>query len=376
MATGHFGEIDAMCTMAPPEVGVVTAVDAAHLVALGDVDGVAREKASLVARLPADGLAVLNADDPRVAAMATAGPAPGGHLRGRTRVRLPGGRSGADSVGDDRSPATTTGGSERVVVPFLGAHSTGAALAALAVGEPLRHRPGQDAVAAVGRADALPGRLRPLPGRDGSLLLDDTLQRRAPIGARRSATRWPHCPAGARVAVLGDMAELGAAGEELHRAGRAAGGRGGRPAGDPGELGGLDRRRRPKAGLDRRPGGHHVHHRGRRRRGRPATSAPAPWCWSRGARWPGWSGWWSGCWPRASTPPSCWSARTGPGSRSASSSPTARPGWRSTCRRWPTTSAGWPARAPGAEVMVVLKADAYGHGAVQVAHTALRSGAT
>ena len=52
MATGHFGEIDAMCAMAPPEVGVVTAVDAAHLVALGDVDGVAREKGALLAHLP------------------------------------------------------------------------------------------------------------------------------------------------------------------------------------------------------------------------------------------------------------------------------------------------------------------------------------
>ncbi len=87
MATGHFGEIDAMCAMAPPEVAVVTAVDAAHLVALGDIEGVAREKASLLAHLPADGLAVLNDDDPLVRAMAADVSGPGGDVRHGRRPR-------------------------------------------------------------------------------------------------------------------------------------------------------------------------------------------------------------------------------------------------------------------------------------------------
>ena len=318
MATGHFGEIDAMCAMAPPEVGVVTAVDAAHLVALGDVDGVAREKASLVARLPADGLAVLNADDPRVAAMAGAGPAPA-----VTFGDGPGSGFRADGVALTASGTTFTchhdGWEERVVVSFLGAHSTGAALAALAVGE--RFGIGRaDAVAAVGRVDALPGRLRPLAGRAGSLLLDDSYNA-APRSVLAGLDTLAALPAGSRVAVLGDMAELGAAAEELHRAVGRTPPR--RRASTPTGWPSRSRRRTPPP------------------RSSPA-SAPTRWCWSRGARWRGWSGWSSSSWPRASTSRSCWSARTGPGSPSASSSRTGPPGWRSTCRRWPITSAGWP----------------------------------
>ena len=90
MATGHFGEIDAMCAMAPPEVAVVTAVDAAHLLALGDVDGVAREKSALVAHLPADGLAVLNADDPAGGGHGGVRSGAGRHLRHGSDVGRPG----------------------------------------------------------------------------------------------------------------------------------------------------------------------------------------------------------------------------------------------------------------------------------------------
>ncbi len=60
---------------ARPDVGVVTAVAAAHTARLGGIDGVARAKAELVAALPPTGTAVLNADDPLVAAMAGATPA-------------------------------------------------------------------------------------------------------------------------------------------------------------------------------------------------------------------------------------------------------------------------------------------------------------
>ena len=372
MATGHFGEIDAMCAMAPPEVGVVTAVDAAHLVALGDVDGVAREKASLVARLPADGLAVLNADDPRVAAMATAGPAPA-----VTFGDAPGSGFRADGVALTASGTTFTchhdGWEERVVVPFLGAHSTGAALAALAVGE--RVGIGRaDAVAAVGRVDALPGRLRPLAGRAGSLLLDDSYNA-APRSVLAGLDALAALPAGSRVAVLGDMAELGAAAEELHRAV-------GRRAAEvvdllvtQGNSAAWIAAAATKAGLDA---------------DRVAiTFTPED--------------------AAAAVVP-----RLGPDTvvlvkgsavarmervveqllaegvdveellvrqdrawKSLSIVQPDRPTWLeidlSAVAHNIRRLAG---RAPGAEVMVVLKADAYGHGAVQVAHTALRSGAT
>jgi UDP-N-acetylmuramyl pentapeptide synthase len=69
MGVDRFGEMRLMTALAPPDVAVVTAVAAAHLAMFGDLAGVAREKGDLVAALGPDGLAVLNADDPRVAAM-------------------------------------------------------------------------------------------------------------------------------------------------------------------------------------------------------------------------------------------------------------------------------------------------------------------
>ena len=214
MATGHFGEIDAMCAMAPPEVGVVTAVDAAHLVALGDLDGVAREKGSLIAHVPAGGLAVLGADDPRVVALAGRGPAPavtfgtsdGAGYRAEDVVVGPTGT---------RFRCVHDAWRGAVTVPWLGAHSALAALAALAVADHFEIDR-EDAIAAIGRVSAVPGRLRPLAGRADSVILDDTYNA-APRSVHAGLTALSDLAAGTRVAVLGDMAELGDASEALHR---------------------------------------------------------------------------------------------------------------------------------------------------------------
>ncbi len=64
------GEIARLAEIARPEVGVVLAVHPTHLERAGSIEAIARAKSELPAALPADGLAVLNADDPRVAAMA------------------------------------------------------------------------------------------------------------------------------------------------------------------------------------------------------------------------------------------------------------------------------------------------------------------
>jgi UDP-N-acetylmuramoyl-tripeptide--D-alanyl-D-alanine ligase len=71
MGVRRVGDIERLAAVARPDVGVVTSVDLAHVRHLGDLDGVARAKAELVAALPASGLAVLNFDDPRVRAMAS-----------------------------------------------------------------------------------------------------------------------------------------------------------------------------------------------------------------------------------------------------------------------------------------------------------------
>jgi UDP-N-acetylmuramoyl-tripeptide--D-alanyl-D-alanine ligase len=76
MGTRGFGHIAKLAAVARPEVGIVTSVALAHIEYLGDLDGVARAKSELVAALPASGVAVLNLDDPRVAAMRSLSPCP------------------------------------------------------------------------------------------------------------------------------------------------------------------------------------------------------------------------------------------------------------------------------------------------------------
>ena len=70
MGMRGFGEIARLCSIAEPTIGVVTRVGEAHTARVGGIDGVARAKSELVQALPRTGTAVLNAQDPRVAAMA------------------------------------------------------------------------------------------------------------------------------------------------------------------------------------------------------------------------------------------------------------------------------------------------------------------
>ncbi|MFC7340666.1 UDP-N-acetylmuramoyl-tripeptide--D-alanyl-D-alanine ligase [Saccharopolyspora griseoalba] len=213
--TGH---IAALCEVAPPDIGVVLNVGHAHLGEFGSQEAVAIAKGELVEALPADGVAVLNADDPLVAAMAE---------RTRARVVLVGESPKAhvraeDLQVDDLARPTFTLVTEqdrqRVTLPLFGEHHVGNALSAAAVALELG--------ASLPEVAERLGSVRRVSGKrmevaetpEGVTVINDAYNAnpesvRAALKTLASMTRGK--PARA-FAVLGPMAELGEAETEAH----------------------------------------------------------------------------------------------------------------------------------------------------------------
>lgn len=209
----HPGEMAVFARIAAPNVGIVTRVAPAHLEFFGSVDTVEREKGVLVETLDADGLAVLNADDPRVARMS---------LRTRARVLTYGLAEDADVRASDVALEGFTGvtfqlhyrGERRTVsVPLIGRHFATCALAAAAAAFE----------AGCSWDQVVAGLARPVEGRriepkvlpQGGLLLDDTYNA-SPAAVEAALDVLATCR-GRRVAVLGDMLEFGESGPVWHQ---------------------------------------------------------------------------------------------------------------------------------------------------------------
>jgi alanine racemase len=228
MGADHPGEIAELCAIARPTVGVVTNVGPAHLRYFGSVEALADELGHLPASLPTSGLAVLNADDPASHAMAASastsvlyfGPcAPDAPADPAHPVRFalePLGACGRVAL--TLRPLDAALGSEPVSFPHLHADTWAyAILAALTVGGALGVDLGA-ALQALRDLCPLPGRMRWLAG-DQSVLLDDSHNATPPSAAIGLASLSAIAAArGApRIAVLGDMLRLGDLEEAAHR---------------------------------------------------------------------------------------------------------------------------------------------------------------
>jgi UDP-N-acetylmuramoyl-tripeptide--D-alanyl-D-alanine ligase len=215
------GEIADLARIGRPEIGVVTAVQPVHLSRIGTIEAVEKAKGELVEALPADGVAVLNADDERVRRMAE---------RTEARVVTYGFAADAavraeevESAGADgmRFSLVAEGWRRPVAIPTLGRLAVHNALAAAAVGLASGIAP-ERVAAALARGWSAPHRGALLDA-GGVTIVDDSYN--ASPGSVLAALDLLAGMPGRRVAVLGEMLELGDGSEAGHeRVGVAAAG--------------------------------------------------------------------------------------------------------------------------------------------------------
>lgn len=216
------GEITLLSDIARPHVGVVTNVGPTHLERLGTIERIAKAKAELVQALPPStgeekgGVAILNYDDPLVLAMAQ-------HTRARVvtyglspEADLWAGEVESMGLEGIRFVFHYRGEEIHARAPLLGRHSVHTALRAALVG--LVEGLGWDEI--MTGLQALPGatqlRLMAVPGPNRSTILDDTYNA-SPASTIAALNLLDDLNGTRKIAVLGDMLELGSFEEEGHR---------------------------------------------------------------------------------------------------------------------------------------------------------------
>jgi len=222
MGARAVGDVAALCRITPPDVGVVINVGQAHLGEFGSVAAIARAKGELVESLDAGGWAVLNAEDPHVAAMAdrttarialfgVAGEPAGGDLRVWAE------QVGADSRQRHHFVLVSGAGTAPVSLRAAGRHQIGNALAAAATGLALGLELPAIAASLTAAEPASRWRMELTERGDGLLVVNDAYNANPDsMAAALRALAGLRRPSGRLVAVLGDMLELGEASESAH----------------------------------------------------------------------------------------------------------------------------------------------------------------
>ncbi len=215
MGARDVGHIARLAQVGRPDVGIVTSVAKAHVEFFGGLDGVARAKGELVRALPAGGVAVLNFDDPRVAAMASFSPCPVLGYAVDTGAEV---RAEAVAIDDDlraRFTLATPWGRGKVMLSLHGLQQVPNALAAAAValwcGVPF-----EAVLASLAEATGSPFRMEVHRPPGGPVLLADCYNAN-PASTEAALRSLGTLTAARKLALLGLMAELGGETEAEHR---------------------------------------------------------------------------------------------------------------------------------------------------------------
>lgn len=212
LGTNHPGEIRTLTRIALPDIAVITNCSAEHLEGLGDVEGVKRENASIIEALNPSGVLIVNGDDPELL-NAVAG------FRGDciTFGFSPGNEIWASKMKSDWNGVhfTIEPAGIEAFVPLLGRHTAINALAAVAVGRVLG-LPDRQTIRGLASATGPDMRLQRMEA-GGVRILNDAYNAN-PASMMAAIETLASLPAAARkIAVLGEMRELGASSLQCHR---------------------------------------------------------------------------------------------------------------------------------------------------------------
>jgi UDP-N-acetylmuramoyl-tripeptide--D-alanyl-D-alanine ligase len=209
MGASKAGDISYLCSIARPEIGLITNIGPAHLKGFGTEEGVARAKGEMYSSLPAAGCAVVNADEPWSAIWR--------ELNSADRLMTFGSSEGCDVQLLEREAGPVLlvpGGEIRLRLALPGRHNQVNAAAATAVALALNIAPsfiekGLESVKPV------PGRLNLIRTKSGWTVIDDTYN--ANPASLYSALQVLKQMQGTPWLVLGDMKELGEGSRKMHR---------------------------------------------------------------------------------------------------------------------------------------------------------------
>lgn len=213
MGMDHFGELDFLSRLVQPDVAVITMIGEAHIEFFGTRDKIADAKMEIVHGLKEDGTFIYNGDEPLLQTRAQA-------VQQHQRT------FGLDASNTLAGSAVTTSQSqtqftaslwpdEPYTIPMMGAYNVNNALAALLVADTFHIRPNA-AKQALASFVPTENRTEWLAGQQGESILSDVYNSN-PTAARRVLAAFSAVPAkGQRIAVLGDMLELGDQSDSLH----------------------------------------------------------------------------------------------------------------------------------------------------------------